>query len=44
MYVKVGLQKISYTRSLHNQLHLQVDAHDVPLPNIEGLIFLNIPR
>nr|XP_046261239.1 diacylglycerol kinase theta [Scatophagus argus]XP_046261240.1 diacylglycerol kinase theta [Scatophagus argus] len=43
VYVKVGLQKISYTRSLHKELQLQVDAQDVPLPNIEGLIFLNIP-
>ncbi|TDH07294.1 hypothetical protein EPR50_G00104440 [Perca flavescens] len=43
VYVKVGLQKISYSRSLHKELQLQVDAQDVPLPNIEGLIFLNIP-
>ncbi|XP_027136386.1 diacylglycerol kinase theta isoform X5 [Larimichthys crocea] len=43
VYVKVGLQKISYTRSLHKELQLQVDAQNVPLPNIEGLIFLNIP-
>ncbi|XP_069575615.1 diacylglycerol kinase theta [Brachyistius frenatus] len=43
VYVKVGLQRISYTRSLHKELQLQVDAQDVPLPNIEGLIFLNIP-
>ncbi|KAM9849462.1 diacylglycerol kinase theta [Aulostomus maculatus] len=43
VYVKVGLQKISYTRSLHKELQLQVDAQTIPLPNIEGLIFLNIP-
>ncbi|CAK6983415.1 diacylglycerol kinase theta [Scomber scombrus] len=43
VYVKVGLQKISYTRSLHKELQLQVDAQNIPLPNIEGLIFLNIP-
>uniref|UniRef100_A0A8C9YYB7 Diacylglycerol kinase n=1 Tax=Sander lucioperca TaxID=283035 RepID=A0A8C9YYB7_SANLU len=43
VYVKVGLQKISYSRSLHKELQLQVDTQDVPLPNIEGLIFLNIP-
>uniref|UniRef100_A0A3Q3MTR5 Diacylglycerol kinase n=1 Tax=Labrus bergylta TaxID=56723 RepID=A0A3Q3MTR5_9LABR len=43
VYVKVGLQKISYTRSLHKELQLQVDAQNVQLPNIEGLIFLNIP-
>ncbi|XP_059202973.1 diacylglycerol kinase theta [Centropristis striata] len=43
VYVKVGLQKISHSRSLHKELQLQVDAHNVPLPNIEGLIFLNIP-
>uniref|UniRef100_A0A668A5I5 Diacylglycerol kinase n=1 Tax=Myripristis murdjan TaxID=586833 RepID=A0A668A5I5_9TELE len=43
VYVKVGLQKISHTRSLHKELQLQVDTHTVPLPNIEGLIFLNIP-
>lgn len=44
VYVKVGLQKISRSRSLHKELQLQVDNHNVPLPNIEGLIFLNIPR
>ncbi|XP_069387548.1 diacylglycerol kinase theta [Paralichthys olivaceus] len=43
VYLKVGLQKITHTRSLHRELHLQVDARDVPLPNIVGLIFLNIP-
>ncbi|XP_072439804.1 LOW QUALITY PROTEIN: diacylglycerol kinase theta [Chiloscyllium punctatum] len=43
VYVKVGLQKISHTRSLHKDLKLQVDDHEVALPNIEGLIFLNIP-
>ncbi|XP_075961446.1 diacylglycerol kinase theta [Anarhichas minor] len=43
VYVKVGLQKISWTRSLHQELQLQVDAQNVPLPHIEGLIFLNIP-
>uniref|UniRef100_A0AAQ5ZQL9 Diacylglycerol kinase n=1 Tax=Amphiprion ocellaris TaxID=80972 RepID=A0AAQ5ZQL9_AMPOC len=43
VYVKVGLQKISHTRSLHKELQLQVDAQNIPLPNIEGLIFLNIP-
>uniref|UniRef100_A0A3B3YLM5 Diacylglycerol kinase n=1 Tax=Poecilia mexicana TaxID=48701 RepID=A0A3B3YLM5_9TELE len=43
VYVKVGLQKISRSRSLHKELQLQVDKQPVPLPNIEGLIFLNIP-
>ncbi|KAM4555285.1 diacylglycerol kinase theta isoform 1-T1 [Odontesthes bonariensis] len=43
VYVKVGLQKISHTRTLHRELQLQVDSHNVPLPSIEGLIFLNIP-
>ncbi|GLD67015.1 diacylglycerol kinase theta-like protein [Lates japonicus] len=43
VYLKVGLQKISYTRSLHKELQLQVDTQNIPLPNIEGLIFLNIP-
>ncbi|XP_061542464.1 diacylglycerol kinase theta-like isoform X3 [Phycodurus eques] len=43
VYVKAGLQKISATRSLHRELQLRVDGRDVPLPNIEGLIFLNIP-
>ncbi|XP_057705596.1 diacylglycerol kinase theta-like isoform X1 [Corythoichthys intestinalis] len=43
VYVKVGLQKISATRSLHRELQLRVDDRDVPLPSIEGLIFLNIP-
>lgn len=41
--MKVGLQKISHTRSLHKELQLHVDGQEVPLPNIEGLIFLNIP-
>ncbi|KAF3838913.1 hypothetical protein F7725_010681 [Dissostichus mawsoni] len=40
VYVKVGLQKISCSRSLHKELKLQVDAQEVQLPNIEGLIFL----
>lgn len=44
VYVKVGLQKISHSRSLHKELQLQVDKQDVPLTHIEGLIFLNIPR
>ncbi|XP_056118342.1 diacylglycerol kinase theta [Rhinichthys klamathensis goyatoka] len=43
MYVKVGLQKLSHTRNLHKDIRLQVDRHDVELPSIEGLIFLNIP-
>ncbi|TWW55482.1 Diacylglycerol kinase theta [Takifugu flavidus] len=43
VYVKVGLQKISHSRSLHKELQLQVDNQKVPVPNIEGLIFLNIP-
>ncbi|MGH0145089.1 UNVERIFIED_CONTAM: hypothetical protein FKN15_006506 [Acipenser sinensis] len=43
VYVKVGLQKISHTRNLHQHLQLQVDQHEVELPSIEGLIFLNIP-
>ncbi|XP_056658253.1 diacylglycerol kinase theta [Monodelphis domestica] len=43
VYVKVGLQKISHTRNLHKDIRLQVDQHDVELPNIEGLIFINIP-
>lgn len=42
--MKVGLQKISRSRSLHKELQLQVDKQPVPLPNIEGLIFINIPR
>ncbi|KAI5623110.1 diacylglycerol kinase theta, partial [Silurus asotus] len=43
VYVKVGLQKLSHTRNLHNDLQLQVDKQNIELPNIEGLIFLNIP-
>ncbi|XP_076147714.1 diacylglycerol kinase theta isoform X2 [Alosa pseudoharengus] len=43
VYVKVGLQKLSHTRNLHKDIKLQVDKQDVELPNIEGLIFLNIP-
>uniref|UniRef100_A0A8C5RBY9 Diacylglycerol kinase n=1 Tax=Laticauda laticaudata TaxID=8630 RepID=A0A8C5RBY9_LATLA len=44
VYVKVGLQKMSHTRSLHKEIKLQVDQHEVELPSIEGLIFINIPR
>lgn len=44
MYVKVGLQKLSRSRSLQQELQLQVDGQKVALPSIEGLIFLNIPR
>ncbi|XP_038648838.1 diacylglycerol kinase theta [Scyliorhinus canicula] len=43
VYVKVGLQKISHTRNLHRDLKLQVDDREVELPNIEGIIFLNLP-
>uniref|UniRef100_A0A8D0GY71 Diacylglycerol kinase n=1 Tax=Sphenodon punctatus TaxID=8508 RepID=A0A8D0GY71_SPHPU len=43
VYVKVGLQKISHTRNLHKEIKLQVDQHEVELPSIEGLIFINIP-
>uniref|UniRef100_A0A8C6Y7C8 Diacylglycerol kinase n=1 Tax=Naja naja TaxID=35670 RepID=A0A8C6Y7C8_NAJNA len=43
VYVKVGLQKMSHTRSLHKEIKLQVDQHEVELPSIEGLIFINIP-
>ena len=44
MYVRVGLQKISHSRSLHRALRLQVEQQEVELPSIEGLIFINIPR
>ena len=44
VYVKAGLQKLSHTRNLHQDIRLQVDKHEVELPSIEGLIFLNIPR
>ncbi|XP_063150923.1 diacylglycerol kinase theta isoform X2 [Candoia aspera] len=43
VYVKVGLQKMSHTRNLHKEIKLQVDQHEVELPSIEGLIFINIP-
>ncbi|XP_069482496.1 diacylglycerol kinase theta isoform X2 [Ambystoma mexicanum] len=43
VYVKVGLQKLSHTRNLHKDIKLQVNHQEVELPNIEGLIFLNIP-
>ncbi|KAF7239954.1 Diacylglycerol kinase theta [Varanus komodoensis] len=43
VYVKVGLQKMSHTRNLHKEIKLQVNQHEVELPNIEGLIFINIP-
>ncbi|KAG8454938.1 hypothetical protein GDO86_001237 [Hymenochirus boettgeri] len=43
VYVKAGLQKLSHNRNLHKDLKLQVDQQEMELPNIEGLIFLNIP-
>ncbi|XP_007056908.3 LOW QUALITY PROTEIN: diacylglycerol kinase theta [Chelonia mydas] len=43
VYVKVGLQRISHTRNLHRDIKLKVDQHEVELPSIEGLIFINIP-
>lgn len=42
--MRVGLQKISHSRSLHRALRLQVEQQEVELPSIEGLIFINIPR
>lgn len=42
--MRVGLQKISHSRSLHKQIRLQVERQEVELPSIEGLIFINIPR
>lgn len=44
VYVRVGLQKISHSRSLHREIRLQVERREVELPSIEGLIFINIPR
>lgn len=44
VYVRVGLQKISQSRSLHKEIRLQVGQQEVELPSIEGLIFINIPR
>ncbi|XP_044623967.2 diacylglycerol kinase theta isoform X3 [Equus asinus] len=43
VYVRVGLQKISHSRSLHKEIRLQVEQQQVELPSIEGLIFINIP-
>uniref|UniRef100_A0A8C5PLV7 Diacylglycerol kinase n=1 Tax=Leptobrachium leishanense TaxID=445787 RepID=A0A8C5PLV7_9ANUR len=43
VYVRAGLQKLSHNRNLHKDLKLQVDQQEIELPNIEGLIFLNIP-
>ncbi|KAM7326673.1 hypothetical protein ACRRTK_015151 [Alexandromys fortis] len=43
VYVRVGLQKISHSRSLHREIRLQVEQQEVELPSIEGLIFINIP-
>nr|XP_021507470.1 diacylglycerol kinase theta [Meriones unguiculatus] len=43
VYVRVGLQKISHSRSLHKEIRLQVEQQEVELPSIEGLIFINIP-
>ncbi|XP_004383634.1 diacylglycerol kinase theta, partial [Trichechus manatus latirostris] len=43
VYVRVGLQKISHSRSLHREIRLQVEQQEVKLPSIEGLIFINIP-
>lgn len=42
--MRVGLQKISHSRSLHKEIRLQVEQQEVELPSIEGLIFINIPR
>ena len=44
VYVRVGLQKMSHSRSLHREIRLQVEQQEVELPSIEGLIFINIPR
>lgn len=41
--MRVGLQKISHSRSLHKEIRLQVEQQEVELPSIEGLIFINIP-
>uniref|UniRef100_UPI00358F13CE diacylglycerol kinase theta isoform X2 n=1 Tax=Myxine glutinosa TaxID=7769 RepID=UPI00358F13CE len=43
VYLKVGLQKMSSSRSLHRDIKIQVDGVDIDLPGIEGLILLNIP-
>ncbi|XP_045690128.1 diacylglycerol kinase theta [Phyllostomus hastatus] len=43
VYVRVGLQKMSHSRSLHREIRLQVEQQEVELPSIEGLIFINIP-
>ncbi|XP_036982843.2 diacylglycerol kinase theta isoform X2 [Artibeus jamaicensis] len=43
VYVRVGLQKMSHSRSLHREIQLQVEQREVELPSIEGLIFINIP-
>lgn len=42
--MRVGLQRMSQSRSLHKDIRLQVQQQEVPLPCIEGLIFINIPR
>lgn len=42
--MRAGLQKISQSRGLHKEIRLQVEQHEVELPSIEGLIFINIPR
>lgn len=44
VYVRVGLQKMNHSRSLHKEIRLQVEQQEVELPSIEGLIFINIPR
>uniref|UniRef100_A0A8C4RBF3 diacylglycerol kinase (ATP) n=1 Tax=Eptatretus burgeri TaxID=7764 RepID=A0A8C4RBF3_EPTBU len=43
VYLKVGLQKMSSSRSLHRDIKIQVDGVDIDLPGIEGIILLNIP-
>ncbi|XP_007467966.1 PREDICTED: diacylglycerol kinase theta [Lipotes vexillifer] len=43
VYVRAGLQKMSRSRGLHRALRLQAGQQEVPLPSIEGLIFINIP-
>ena len=45
MYLQLGLQKMickSDTKELHRHIHIFVDGRRVDLPELEGVLFLNI--
>ena len=47
VYVKVSLQKMvgrGLVKDLRKAIHLEVDGKHIELPNIKGIIILNIMR